>query len=112
MARHPQDAQREPPRQKVPLLTSGLRKALTALPDTLPAKCDRALLLVGFAAALRRSELVTLEVRPRDGAFGWIVNTAEGLFETLMRDSGTRRVDLGDASITDLVQERSAVPDW
>jgi site-specific recombinase XerC len=31
-------------------------------PDNLPGKRDKALLLLGFAAALRRSELVALEV--------------------------------------------------
>ncbi|HEV2596625.1 MAG TPA: tyrosine-type recombinase/integrase [Sphingomicrobium sp.] len=74
-----------PARQKAPLLTSGLRKAIAALPDTILGRRDRALLLVGFAAALRRSELVTLEVRHREGALGWIEETAEGLKVNLAR---------------------------
>ena len=37
-------------------------KMVEALPDTLAGKRDRALLLIGFGAALRRSELVALDV--------------------------------------------------
>jgi site-specific recombinase XerD len=40
-----------------------LRRLVGGLPDTLRGRRDRALLLVGFAGALRRSELVALEVR-------------------------------------------------
>jgi integrase len=39
-----------------------LRKIVASLPDTLRGRRDRALLLVGFAGALRRSELVALNV--------------------------------------------------
>ena len=39
-----------------------LRRLINGLPDTLRGRRDRALLLVGFAGALRRSELVALEV--------------------------------------------------
>ena len=48
------------------------------LPETLRGRRDRALLLVGFAGALRRSELVALEVR--DVAF-----EAEGMVLTIRR---------------------------
>ncbi len=47
---------------KAPVVTSTLRTLIDALPDTLVGLRDRALLLVGFAAALRRSELVSLDV--------------------------------------------------
>jgi integrase len=40
-----------------------LARLVVGLPDTVRGLRDRALLLVGFAAALRRSELVALEVR-------------------------------------------------
>jgi len=39
-----------------------LRKIVAALPDTVRGRRDRALLLVGFTGALRRSELVALKV--------------------------------------------------
>lgn len=45
-----------------PLTVSLLRRVVDALPDDLAGRRDRALLLVGFAGALRRSELVALDV--------------------------------------------------
>lgn len=46
---------------KDPILVEDLRKMVEALPDTLTGKRDRALLLVGFAGAFRRSELVAID---------------------------------------------------
>jgi integrase len=48
-------------RKKTALVLEPLRAALKAIPDTLPGRRDRALLLVGFAAALRPSELARLD---------------------------------------------------
>ena len=50
------------PEQKTPALTADVRTMVEAMPDTLAGARDRALLLLGFAAALRRSELVGLDV--------------------------------------------------
>ena len=47
---------------KAPILIDKLRLAINSLPDTMRGHRDRALLLLGFAAALRRSELVALDV--------------------------------------------------
>lgn len=47
--------------QKAPLTTDELRQVLAELPDTLTGARDRCLLLVGFACALRRSEVVALD---------------------------------------------------
>jgi site-specific recombinase XerD len=47
---------------KAPLLTEQIRKMVGSLPDTLTGSRDRALLLLGFAGAFRRSELVALTV--------------------------------------------------
>lgn len=47
---------------KAPLLTDELKAITALLPDTLASTRDRALLLLGFAGALRRSELVALDV--------------------------------------------------
>ncbi len=47
---------------KLPLVTADLQKLLAHLPDTLAGARDRALLLVGLAGALRRSELAALHV--------------------------------------------------
>jgi integrase len=48
------------PTKKRALVTADLRKAVAALPDSLIGKRDRALLLVGFASAMRRSELASI----------------------------------------------------
>lgn len=50
------------PHAKTPLLTEQLRAAVMTLSDTLKGRRDRALLLLGFAAALRRSELVAIDI--------------------------------------------------
>ncbi|HUY60850.1 MAG TPA: tyrosine-type recombinase/integrase [Candidatus Dormibacteraeota bacterium] len=52
-----------PRRQAAPLVTALLRQVLAAIPeDDLRGVRDRALLLVGFAGALRRSELCAVDV--------------------------------------------------
>lgn len=51
------------PHQKAPALAEQIRQmAALADPETLAGRRDRALLLLGFAGALRRSELVALRV--------------------------------------------------
>jgi len=52
----------QPPAQREPLTLDDLRALVRACGDDLAGLRDRALLLVGFAAALRRSELVALDV--------------------------------------------------
>ncbi|HRF47551.1 MAG TPA: site-specific integrase [Anaerolineales bacterium] len=49
------------PDRKAPLTLEALRPALAALPDSIAGVRDRAILLLGFACALRRSELVALD---------------------------------------------------
>jgi site-specific recombinase XerD len=48
--------------RKAPATARAIGAMLEQVPDTLIGKRDRALLLIGFAAALRRSELVDLKV--------------------------------------------------
>ncbi len=64
--------------QKTPVLVEDLRLMLRLMPDNLQGIRDRALLLIGFAGAFRRSELVALDVA--DLKF-----QAEGLLITLRR---------------------------
>ena len=52
----------QPPAQREPLTLDDLRALVRACGDDLAGLRDRALLLVGFAAALRRSEIVALDV--------------------------------------------------
>jgi integrase len=78
-------AHRRPLRKKTALVLDRLRAAVETIPDTLPGKRDRALLLVGFAAALRPSELAALSFdhlsRHEDGIalfLPWRKNDQEG----------------------------------
>ncbi len=69
------------PSQKAPAVLADLRAMLTVLPNNLIGTRDRALLLLGFAGAFRRSELVSLDVA--DLAFG-----ERGMTVTLRRAKG------------------------
>ena len=63
---------------KAPAVIADLRAMISAQPDTLAGLRNRALLLLGFAGALRRSELVGLDVEDLDF-------TSAGLVVTLRR---------------------------
>jgi len=52
---------REQRRPTEPLLARDLRRCCASLPDTLAGRRDRAVLLVAYGAALRRTELVGLD---------------------------------------------------
>lgn len=55
-------AWKRPPQQKAPAVDEELKRMVDAVePETLRGLRDRALLLLGFAGALRRSELVALD---------------------------------------------------
>jgi len=63
-------------KKKEPLLIERFPAILMAMPDDLPALRDRALLLLGYAGAFRRSELVALDVEQlrfsSKGLYVWI----------------------------------------
>jgi integrase len=63
---------------KAPVLIPALRRMVDGLPDTLRGHRDRALVLLGFAGAFRRSELVALDVED-------LVEIPEGLVVTMRR---------------------------
>lgn len=73
--------------QKSPILTADLRAMLGILPDNMLGHRDRALLLVGFAGAFRRSELVALNVED-------VTLTGEGLV-IMIRRSKTDQTGAG-----------------
>ncbi len=64
--------------RKSPALTMTIRTLLKALPDNLIGIRDRSLLLMGYAGALRRSELVALTVED-------VEQSTEGLIVTIRR---------------------------
>ena len=70
---------------KAPLLVVDIRDMVTVLPEGLLGTRDRALLLVGFAGAFRRSELVGLDFAAPAGGSGFVEITREGLIVTLTR---------------------------
>lgn len=63
---------------KTPLVAADIKEIVGGLPDTLIGRRDRALLLIGFSGAFRRSEIVALNYE--DLEF-----TEEGLVVTLRR---------------------------
>jgi len=63
---------------KAPMVTADVRRMVDALPATLMGRRDRALLLLGFAGAFRRSELVALDVAD-------VAERPEGLAVTIRR---------------------------
>lgn len=73
-------------------MTVDLRRAVAVLPDSLTGLRDRALILVGFAAALRRSELASLEVARREGA-AWIEERPDGLVIHLGRSKTDQQAE-------------------
>lgn len=86
-----------PPRQKEAVSGDDLRAMLAALPKDLRGLRDRAVLLMGFAGGLRRSEIVGLD-KGRDDSFegaGWVEIEAEGMLLRLRGKTGWREVEIG-----------------
>ena len=88
-------AHRRPLRKKTALVLEPLRAAIKTIPDTLPGLRDRALILVGFAAALRPSELARLDIasltRHEDGIalfMPWRKNDQEARGTTVWLPAG------------------------
>lgn len=73
------------PDAKAPLLGRDLRRVLAVMGDELAAVRDRALLLLGFAGAFRRSELVGVDWRVAGDGSATVTETAEGLVVRLRR---------------------------
>lgn len=71
--------------KKAPLMSADLRRTIQALPNNLQGHRDRALLLLGFAAGLRRAELAGLTVSQDLAASGWIEASPDGLIIQLTR---------------------------
>jgi integrase len=91
-----------PPAQKEAVLPDDLRAMLATLDfSDVRALRDRAILLVGFAGGLRRSEIVGLDCGPQqtqDGS-GWIEILDKGLLLTLRGKTGWREVEIGRGAV-------------
>ena len=90
-----------PPRQKEAVLPEDLIAMLETLDrGTLRGLRDRAMLLIGFAGGLRRSEIVGLDCgrdQTEDGR-GWIEILDKGMLVTLRGKTGWREVEIGRGS--------------
>ena len=89
-----------PPKQKQAVFADDLVAMLATLEQNLRGWRDRAILLIGFAGALRRSEIVGLDCGPEQTADGrgWIEIGAKGALLTLNGKTGWRVVEIGRGS--------------
>lgn len=93
--------QAAPPRQKEAVLPEDLIAMLETLDrGSLRGLRDRAMLLLGFAGGLRRSEIVGLDVDrdQTEDSSGWIEILDKGMLVTLRGKTGWREVEVGRGS--------------
>jgi integrase len=103
-----------PPRQKEAILPEDLIAMLETLDrGSLRGLRDRAMLLIGFAGGLRRSEITGLDLgrdQSEDGR-GWIEIFDKGLLVTLRGKTGWREVEIGRGS-SDATCPVAALETW
>lgn len=103
-----------PPRQKEAILPEDLIAMLETLDrGSLRGLRDRAMLLIGFAGRLRRSEITGLDLgrdQTEDGR-GWIEILDKGLLVSLRGKTGWREVEIGRGS-SDTTCPVVAVETW
>lgn len=89
-----------PPVQKEAILPEDILAMVATLPFELRGLRDRAILLVGYAGGLRRSEIVSLDVGKDDtpDSGGWIEIFEDGVALTLNAKTGWRNVEIGRGS--------------
>ncbi|OWU68088.1 tyrosine-type recombinase/integrase [Phaeobacter sp. 22II1-1F12B] len=89
-----------PPVQKEAILAEDILAMVATLPYDLPGLRDRAILLLGYAGGLRRSEIVSLDVHKDDTpeSGGWIEIMEERALLTLDAKTGWREVEVGRGS--------------
>lgn len=89
-----------PPVQKAAILPEELRDMVATLPHDLRGLRDRAILLIGFAGGLRRSEIVALDHGKDDtpDSGGWVQLSEGGALITLRGKTGWREVEIARGS--------------
>ena len=93
--------QGRPPEQKEAILPDDLKAMIATLDlGDLSGLRDRAILLLGFAGGLRRSEIVGLDrgARQTQDGTGWTEILDEGILVTLRGKTGWREVEIGRGS--------------
>jgi len=92
--------QGRPPEQKEAVLPDNLISMIATLDlGDLRGLRDRAILLIGFAGGLRRSEIVGLACHPEDALDGgWFEILEDGILLTLRGKTGWREVEIGKGS--------------
>jgi integrase len=89
-----------PPDQKEAVFADDLLRMIATLSHDLRGLRDRAILLIGFAGGLRRSEITGLDCGPdhtEDGA-GWIEFLDQGVLVRVRGKTGRREVEIGRGS--------------
>ncbi len=89
-----------PPVQKEAILKEDVIAMVATLPYDLRGLRDRAILLLGYAGGLRRSEIVSLDHSKDDTpeSGGWIEILEDGALLTLNAKTGWREVEIGRGS--------------
>lgn len=89
-----------PPKRKAAVLAEDILAMVATLPHDLRGLRNRAMLLLGYAGGLRRSEIVGLDAEREtspDGA-GWVEILTPGALLTLRGKTGWREVEVGRGS--------------
>ena len=89
-----------PPVQKEAVLAEDIRAMIATLPFDLRGLRDRAILLIGYAGGLRRSEVVCLDHGKDDtpDSGGWVQIENDGAVLFLRGKTGWREVEIGRGS--------------
>ena len=89
-----------PPVQKEAILAEDILAMIATLPFDLRGLRDRAILLIGFAGGLRRSEIVSLDHGKEDtpDSGGWVDILEAGAILTLRGKTGWREVEIARGS--------------
>lgn len=101
------------PASKDPLSADDILAMVATLPRDLRGMRDRAILLLGFAGGLRRSEITGIDARRNEttDGLGWVALMEGGALVTLRTNAGWREVEIGRGS-TDRSCPVHALEQW